>query len=560
MTSQTVFVCDDADDIERGTMRSVAVDERNSVLVMRTAAGELRATSARCTHFGAPLVKGVLCADRVLCPFHNAAFNVATGDIEDAPGLDPLRTFPVLVDPRTRAVTITVPDPYDGSRRTRQVPQAAPAGAPRTAVVVGAGAAGMSAAEELRMAGFAGRVVLIGAEPHAPYDRTKMSKALVTNPDNYTLRSAGYLAARNIEVRLSTTVEELDADNKTVRIAGDPETLSYDLALVATGGRPRKLDAPGADLGNIFYIRTMADAQALAARLGDTERPVERAVVVGSSFIGLEAASFLCMSQKIGDVTVVGPDKVPLERALGREVGEVVQDLHTSKGIKFALGTTVAKFLPAKDGASVGSAVLANGETLPADIVIVGIGVTLATDFVKGGKSVKVAKNGAIAVDDKFCAGNGLYAAGDVAQFPLFLTRGKPARIEHWAVALQQGRVAGRNMAAAAIGASGEAFATVPFFWSMQFGTSMRHSGFAQGWTEVVVAGDRQARKFAAFYLRGDETVAVTTIGADPCSATVAELLRRGEMPEASLIQRLCSDGLGAVMATLAARARAATT
>jgi len=245
--------------------------------------------------------------------------------------------------------------------------------------------------------------------------------------------------------------------------------MPYDALLLCTGGQPRALDVPGSDLQGVHTLRSYDDSKTLRNAAQDAER----AVVVGASFIGMEAAQSI---RSLGtSVTVVGPESVPFERVLGERIGGTIHALHEENGVAFHLGHTVRRFEGA-DGA-VRQVVLDDGATLDADLVIVGIGVTPATDFVKG---VEKADDGSIVVDQHLRAADGLYAAGDIARFPDWRT-GQATRIEHWRLAGQHGRLAGQNMAG-----EQEPFRGVPFFWTRHFGTSFQYIGHASTWDEII--------------------------------------------------------------------------
>jgi len=245
----------------------------------------------------------------------------------------------------------------------------------------------------------------------------------------------------------------------------------------------------------------------------------------------MEAASYLAQNGGLESVTVVGHDKVPLGRVLGPTVGSLVRQMHEAAGVRFQLERSIAKFLPSEtDAASVGSVELDSGETLPASLVVVGAGVIPATAFVSG---VDTAPDGSLLVDSslRVKGTSNVWAAGDIARFPAPWAEGEPLRVEHWNVAMDQGRVAGRAMAG-----RDAAYDNVPFFWTVQYGKSIRYCGHATRWDREIVLGSVSEGAFLVAYADDakDKVLAVSTLGADPAAVAAHALMREGRMPRAS--------------------------
>jgi NADPH-dependent 2,4-dienoyl-CoA reductase/sulfur reductase-like enzyme len=293
----------------------------------------------------------------------------------------------------------------------------------------------------------------------------------------------------------------------------DGETLVCNALLVATGGQPRHLPFQSAAQQNVFLLRSYADADALiaAAETG------KRVVVIGASFIGMEVASSL--RSRGCDVTVVAPDEVPFKKILGPEIGKLFQQLHEENGVKFKLGASVANFVGPE---IVTQVALENGESLATDLVVVGVGVKPATDFLEG---VGLHRDGGVIVDEYMRAADDVYAAGDIAYFQNPRT-GERQRIEHWRTAMQQGRVAAHNMAGNAV-----AYDSVPFFWTRQFDVGLLYVGHAASWSEIIFQGSVAARDFLAFYLKDDQVLAVAGMNRDREMAAIEELMRADRMP-----------------------------
>lgn len=233
------------------------------------------------------------------------------------------------------------------------------------------------------------------------------------------------------------------------------------------------------------------------------------------------------------DVTVVSPNMVPFEKVLGEKVGQVFQQVHEAKGVTFKLGEKATAF---KGRDTVESVELESGETIPADMVIVGIGVTPATDFIEG--LLLDEDDGSVLVNQYLQAAPGVYAAGDIVQFPHFIT-GQPTRIEHWQLAMQQGRIAACNMAGQQV-----TFKAVPFFWTGQFDLKLRYVGHSENYEEVIIQGSLDDRSFLAFYIEENQVMAVAGVGQDRAIAAISELMRLRKMPDVSAVRSRDIDWL----------------
>ena len=364
--------------------------------------------------------------------------------------------------------------------------------AEQTFVIVGASLAGAKAAQTLRHEGFEGRVVLVGAEAKRPYERPSLSKAYVRREtgEPVYVHGEGFYADHDIELRLGRTAVDMNPSLKEVAL-DDGERLRYDRLLLTTGAEPRRLAIPGGGLDGVLYLRTVEDSDALRKRL-DRGGAV---VVVGAGWIGAEIAA--SARQRGLQVTVVAPSKIPLERALGREVGVVYHDIHSEHGVTMLLGAGVEAF---EGDRRVERVRTSDGRHLDCDFVVVGIGAVPRTQLASWGG---LATGDGIFVDEYLQTGApGVFAAGDVAcaQHPFY---GRRIRVEHWANALRQGPVAARNM----LGAE-EPYDCLPYFFSDQYDVGMEYSGFAPTWDRVVFRGDPASREFIAFWLAGDRVLA----------------------------------------------------
>lgn len=498
-------------DLQDGEMKQVSVGETD-VLLARIA-GKFYAVGAHCTHYKAPLAEGVISGDRVICPWHNACFSLITGDQHEPPGLDSLPCYEVREDGDRLIVSV---EEHSQEKRILSMAEYNPDADGRTFVVLGAGTAGSAAVEVLRQAGFQGRLVMVTSEDKLPYDRTRLSKEYFigkVSTQEMPLRSQQFYNDCNIEILFNKQAVLVDAAAKTITFA-DGDSLNYDALLLATGGKPRRLDVAGADLDNVFTLRSFDDTDKILA----AAKQASHAVVIGSSFIAMETASGL--TQQGLQVTVVSPSSLPFKNILGEEIGQLFQQVHQEQGVSFRLETKATKL---EGNGKVEAVILENGERLAADLVVIGIGVQPATEYLQGVQLHK--KDKSVLVDEHLRASDSLYAAGDIARFPDWRT-GEATRIEHWRIAAQHGRIAAYNMAGQSV-----KFAGVPVFWTMQFEFPLRYVGHAEQWDEIIFDGDLQEREFIAFYVKDDQVLAAAASQRDTEMAAISELMRLHKMP-----------------------------
>lgn len=343
---------------------------------------------------------------------------------------------------------------------------------------------------------------------------------MASTAEEIRLRNPSFYDDAAVAVRKETEVVGVDVKDKTVKTA-DGDSIAFDKLVLATGGSPRTLDCPGADLNNVYVLRTPADASGIA-----TNARGKNVVVVGTSFIGMEVASYLASKAK--SVTVVGNGAVPFERTLGPEIGQLIKGMHEKKGVKFAMNTGVEAFKASADSEKdVGEVALQNGETVAADVVVLGVGVIPNTAFLKD-SGVELTDRGFVRVNERLESSvPGVYAAGDIASFPLKCMGGREAAIGHWQLALAHGRCAALNACGKAEKAA--EIDTVPFFWTVQYGKSFRYAGHDYGHDDVVFDGSVEEAEFVAYYCKGEDVLAVGTLGRDPVAADFANLLKAGK-------------------------------
>ena len=462
---------------------------------------EVFAMGAICSHYGAPLEQGLLDGETVRCQWHHACFSLRTGEALRAPALEPLSVWRVE-QVRDRAHQLT---PLDGpvgvfvreKLKSAVRPSPPPAvGMPGCVVIVGGGAAGNAAAEMLRREGYGGRITMLSADASLPCDRPKLSKGFLAGTDSEQsslLRSANFYKDQNIDLHLNARVQAIDTKGRHVQLV-DGSRHAYDALLLATGAEPVRLDLPGASLPHVHYLRTLADSRVLVAKAAVSKR----AVVIGASFIGLEAAASL-RARNI-EVHIVGIEKQLMEKILGPEVGSFLRKLHEEHGVTFHLGTTATSI----DAQSV---TLKNGEILPADLVVVGIGVRPA---------ISLAEHAGLAIDRGIAVNeyletnvSGVFAAGDIARWPDRLT-GERIRVEHWVVAERQGQVAAYNI----LGRR-QRFEYVPFFWTEQYDFGLGYVGHAERWNSAEIEGSLNARDCTITYRLDGRKLAIAVVHRD---------------------------------------------
>ena len=501
-----------------GHMHQVQVGDYD--ILLANVNGKVYAVENKCSHYGFALSKGAMCEHRVRCPLHHACFDLRTGEQLEAPGMDGIATFAVEVSgddsrvseqptatntPQVMGRPVDIPPPHDNHYDY---------------VIVGGGAAAAYAVESIRQRDHEGSLLLVSKEDLPPYDRTKVSKNFMQEHDateSLPLRDREFYRHLGVDFRAGTQVENLDLRNKQLTLTGGT-TYSYDKVLIATGGTPRTLSVAGADLPGVHTVRQARDAR-LAREETHEGTPI---VIVGGSFIGLESA--MSLGKRGGKVTVVTPEEVLFEKAFGAEVGKYVQQLHEEAGVTFKLGRKVQAI---SGGERVTGVLLDDNTSLPASVVIIGIGVTPATGFVSG---IAYQDDHSLAVDGhlRLHAG-GAYAAGDIATYP---DREGMVRIEHWKVAGQQGRVAGKNMAGDEV-----PYLMTPFFWTNQQGINFRYVGHGTDYDRIVLDGTPGESPFLAFYVKDRHVQACLGVKRDSDAAAINELMALGKMPPVSNLQ-----------------------
>ncbi len=481
-------------DLARGVTLSQFEDDKllghvgeEAVLLVRRG-DQIFAIGALCTHYHGPLAEGLLAGGTVHCPWHHACFDLVTGEALHAPAIDPLSCWAV----EQRGGKIFVGEKRDAKPNGKSLAK----NPPDHIVILGGGAAGFAAAEMLRRQNYGGSITMLSSDDAPPVDRPNLSKDYLAGsaPEDWMpLRPENFYAENHIDLRLNTPVASIERSAREVALK-DGSRISYDRLLLATGAEPIRLSVPGADGANVFTLRSLSDSRAIIA----ASASARRAVVMGASFIGLEVAASL--RTRGLEVHVVAPEKIPMEKVLGPQMGSFVRALHEEHGVIFHLEDVAV----AIEGKQVR---LKSGRALEADLVIAGIGVRPRLDLAeKAGLSLDrgVSVNAFLETSDP-----SILAAGDIARWP-DPHSGQAIRVEHWVVAERQGQHAARVL-------MGERrpFTAVPFFWSQHYDVPINYVGHAESWDDIDIDGEIGAKDCVLRYKRGGKVLAVASIYRD---------------------------------------------
>ncbi|HTB98512.1 MAG TPA: FAD-dependent oxidoreductase [Terracidiphilus sp.] len=476
--------------LKDGDKKTISVNQTEILFIHH--GGRLIATQPKCPHAGAPLEEGAICHGRLVCPWHTGTFELPSGELAEPPAMEGLKTYPVRKD-RTGVFVELSGRPAADSRKVKT-----PAHRDNRAfVLVGGGAASAMAATTLRQEGFKGKIVVIDPVVDEPLDRTQLTKQALSGEVPVAKARLGSSWKLGVE-RIQRSILAISSKRRQVCL-DNGKVLQFDAALVATGGIPQRLDIPGAE--DALTIRHSEDVRKVlrVAKKGS------RVVVIGTSFIGMEAASALL--ERGAKVTVVGEEELPFAKQFGERVAHSILALHKRRGVKFLLGATVIssaakKVTAAKDGKK---------HSFPADCILMGVGIKPNLHFEH---DLPMAEDGGIQVDESLRAAPRVWVAGDIATV-------SGTRIEHWRLAQQHGMRAGRQMLGSRRGFHG-----VPFFWTLQFGKEIKYLGHATDWDEIVYQGDVKKLKFLAFYVKGGRVLAVVSCDREQETAMLAEMMR----------------------------------
>ena len=527
-------------DIPSGGMKSYKQDDDSIILITRDDS-TFHAFDGKCPHAGADLGDGLRCGNRVVCPWHHATFDSHDGTLLEPLAIEGLTQYEVTDN--GDSLTVNTSAKSDKKVENDKLTDT-------HTIIIGGGAAGFMTAHQLRNTGYGGKITLISADDKAPYNRPLLSKAFLAGnmpEEKLLLGGVDWASKHNIELRLNQTVSEVLPNERTVVIKdenGNDDKQTADYLVVATGAEPNIPPFKGAELDGVYTLRSMDEAKLIKAASHD-----QRVVIVGTGFIGMEVASALAQAGTTASITVIGQD----HRVMGNIVSETVSNalikLHEDNGIKFVLNASVTEITEVEKAADdsnsgnddgnivsdansnddttfsqVGGVKLDNGEQIDADIVILGTGVSPRTELLN-----EVNDADGVQVDSHLQLRDGVYALGDIAKAPNQLGR---MRIEHWRVALQHGMVTAAAILNDDINSLEE---RIPFFWTMQYGKSLRYSGHAATPDHGILIGSPDILNYIEYYFDDDgentRASAASSLGRDKELVAFSELLRRGHAP-----------------------------
>lgn len=501
-------------DIPSGGMKSYKQDDDSIILITRDE-DEFFAFDGKCPHVGADLGDGMRCGNRVVCPWHHGSFDSRDGTLLEPVAMRGLTQYELTDE--GDSLTVNTSAKIDKRVENDKLTDT-------HTIIVGGGGSGFMTANQLRRTGYGGKITLISKDDKAPYNRPLLSKAFLAGKmeEKYLMLGGSEWASKNnIELRLNQTVSEVLPNERTIVMedeSGNSEQQTADFLVVATGAEPKIPPFKGADLDGVYTLRSMDDAKDIKAASDN-----KHVVIVGTGFIGMEAASALMEAGKAASVTVIGRSRRVMSNIVSETVSNALIKLHEEKGVKFTFGAGVDEING--EGSKVSGVKLSDGSTIAADVVILGTGVAPRTDILN-----EVNDPDGVQVDEHLQLRDGVYALGDIAKATNQMGR---MRIEHWRVALQHGIVT----AAAVLNQDNvnSLEERIPFFWTAQYGKSLRYSGHAATPDNNILFGSPDTLDYIEYYFDDDgedtRASAASTLGRDKELVAFSELLRRGHAP-----------------------------
>ena len=502
-------------DIPSGGMKSYKQDDDSIILITRDE-DEFSAFDGKCPHAGADLGSGLRCGNRVICPWHHGSFDTRDGTLLEPVAMRGLTQYELTDE--GDSLTVNTSAKIDKRVANDKMTDT-------HTIIVGGGGAGFMTANQLRHTGYGGKITLITQDDKAPYNRPLLSKMFLAgkmDEKHLMLGGADWASNNNIDLRLQQTVSEILPNERRIVITdeeGNSEQQTADFLVVATGAAPKIPPFKGTELNGVYTLRSMDDAQDIK-NASDSKH----VVIVGTGFIGMEVASALMEARKAASITVVGRSRRVMANIVSETVSNALIKLHKIQGVTFAFGADVNEINSNENG-KVSGVSLSDGSTLAADMVILGTGVAPRIELLNEAN----APDG-VQVDEHLQLRDGVYALGDIAKATNKMGR---MRIEHWRVALQHGLVT----AAAILNEDNvDSLAErIPFFWTAQYGKSLRYSGHAATPDNGILFGSPDNLDYIEYYFddTGEDTraSAASSLGRDKELIAFSELLRRGHAP-----------------------------
>ena len=527
------FLACDANDITEGTMKRIQIgeNEENFIIISRVE-GNYYATGGKCSHYGAPLQMGYLDGYHIICPWHAAAFDVRTGEVVQSPGINAIPTYPVIINDGKIIVQIpkekfsSVSTTHNSKKLVKRDPNNN-----QTFVVIGGGAAGGIAVETLRKEGFTGRIIMITKEDTLPYDRVMLSKNFKVDSSKLGIREASFYKDYDIEVEIGIEVKNIDPEHKLI-VLNNEKKIGYDKLLLATGCSARVAPLYRqylTNFSNIFTIRSANDH----TKIKDSIEKAKDIVIIGAGFLGLEAATCIKRIWPDKNVTIISSEEKPLSNILGSEISDQLITNHSLNGINVLANQKISSINGSNGliaSLTLPTKIVFQGKSssidIPTDLIILATGAEINTSYVP---NILRNSDGSLRVNSHLQTENSsIYAAGDIAQFWSLLTESRE-RVEHWAAAQQQGRLAALNMLE-----KGNNYLDIPFFWSAQF-LNISFAGFSTGhdWSYTETKGEDLPAKTAriTYFFKGERCIGVAAVNWPGAVLRLKIALYRGLMP-----------------------------
>ncbi|ANQ06130.1 Ferrodoxin reductase-like protein [Plasmodium coatneyi] len=533
------------DELKNGEMKEIKVrGEKDTVLLVHVD-GKYYCLGPKCPHYSAPLKTGMLTKDYVTCPWHDAKFDLKTGECINGPSFDDIPRYEVAVEGND--IYAFLPKEMELFKKKKVCPCSGKC-ENKTILIVGGGAATMGALETFLKMGYTGKLVICSKDAYKPYDRPTLSKTISKYDsaeelyEGIKLKEDEYYKRDNINYLHDVSVERVDVEGKKAHLSNG-QVIQYDKLLVTTGVRPSPSPLGGSNAndsgsGNGSDVPVKADnlmtLQSLQdhVKIASYAKEGSKCAIIGSSFIGCELSSAL--KKKNVSITMVSKDTVPFHSTFGDKIGSVVLDILKDQKVTFYGGVHPTEYII--DGGGVGGGFLkkvksihgvrlSNGEVIKCDYVVEALGCLPNSEFLQD-KFKNEKKQ--VVVDKHFQVkgSSDVYAAGDVCSFPYFVT-GEMINVCHWNVAIQQGRIAAHNM----LSNDKKEFTFIPFFNTNIFGKNFRYCGFVKEAEKVIYEGDLRKHNFVAYFVKNDKVASILTLG-NAKMAALNECLSKDKVPK----------------------------
>lgn len=515
-------------EIPNGSMKEIKInDGKDSVLLVHMG-NSYTCLGSKCPHYSAPLINGVLTKTHVTCPWHDAKFDIKTGECLNGPSFDDIPKYEVVVE--GERIYAYLPTEIKVGQEKKVCP-CKDSCERKTILIVGGGAATLGAIETLMLNGFSGKLIVCSKDSFKPYDKPVLSKSITSCKDGKELYESVKLKSdeyyenfRNLEFMHNVTVTKVDAEGKKAFL-NNGTIIPYDKILITSGVSPVVSPVQENLPSNVFNLNTLSDH----IRIAEQAKEGSRCAIMGSGFVACELASSLL--KRNVHVTMVSKDPVPFKRVFGEKIGSIVLKALEDKKVTFYPNLHPTEyildkgFMKLRNAPKVHGVKLSNGEVLSCDYVVEALGCIPNSDFLD--KKHKD-ENNYIVTDKHFKVkgANDMYAAGDVCVFPYFIT-GEMINICHWNVAIQQGRIAAHNM----INCEKKEFNVLPFFNTNVLGNNFRVSGITNDHDKVVFEGDVSKKNFVGFFVRNNQILSVVTLGNNKMAA-LNECLASNKVPK----------------------------